>query len=267
MRSAWSEKELRDAITRNEIVIHYQPQFNLVTNKYGGLEALVRWQKGGTLISPDDFLPGFVRYELMHVFSLHLLHLVLSHIRSGVFQEAGVEKISINLSYNELSNPDFIDEMLRILKLYDVDPSMLVVELTESSNIDDLSFLSASIKKLKSIGVGVSLDDFCTGCSCLNHLRMLDVDAIKIDKSFIHNISESQKDYLIVQCLIDIARQLGVETVVEGVEYNNQKALIERFEPTWLQGYYLARPMAIEECLLFLQSHHADNNLYRMQIA
>ncbi|GAA3928880.1 EAL domain-containing protein [Litoribacillus peritrichatus] len=243
------QNQLKKAFLRNEFKVHYQAQFDIKSNKVAGFEALIRWQKKEGLLSPESFLKDVENSGLMPLVGMNVLNLVFQDIAHQKLQRLGITKVAINLSYQEISNERFVQHLLSLIQHFQIDPTLLTLELTESDKVQDLTSLNETIQRLRETGISFALDDFCTGCSCLSHLRALDIDYIKIDRSFITHIAESKKDYLIVQNLIAVTKALGIKSIIEGVENHQQLQLIRSMNADWVQGYLFSKPQAIEHYL------------------
>ncbi|MGM0414748.1 MAG: putative bifunctional diguanylate cyclase/phosphodiesterase [Bacillota bacterium] len=250
------EKELKQAIKNEEFELFYQPLFDLENDKITTLEALIRWKKpDGSYVSPVDFIPFAEETGL------------ITEIGSWVFKEACRQKrewlekglnsfsISINISAKELDAANFYDNLVKQLNNNNLDCSKMEIEITESDVMNNLNKNIKILEKLRSLGIKVSLDDFGTGYSSLNYLRKMPIDNIKIDRSFINNISTNQKERKILSSIIELSKIIGLDVTVEGIENKEQLQFIKDKKCDRAQGYLLARPAPAAEIENFLISN------------
>lgn len=245
--------DLSQALLRDEFVIHYQPQVNLLKNEILGLEALIRWQhpeKG--LISPGVFIPIAERKNLIDAIGDWVLKTVA--LQAKEWQDMGLAriKIAINLSAGQIRNLGISKKIKAITKDIGLDPKYIELEITESLAIEKSYLILKNLNEIQETGVSISIDDFGTEYSSLGRLKMLPVDQLKIDMQFIQAIEESEKDRAIVTTIIDLARKLNLAVIAEGVETAEQLAFLKEKECDYVQGYYFYKPMPkaeIEELL------------------
>jgi len=238
------ETELRNAIENDDLVVHYQPQVNLLTGRMIGGEALIRWQhptKG--LIMPMDFIPLAEESGLIVSLGEWILGKACHH--NKIWQDAGCEifPVSINLSarqFREIRLPDTISSMLEKTAL---PPHSLMLEITESNAMQDVDFTIETLQKLKNLGVKIALDDFGAGYSSLNYLRRFPVDLLKIDKSFVDEVPAEQDDASIIAAIVALARTLGLQVIAEGVEEKEQIDFLRSIQCNYIQGYFYSRPI------------------------
>lgn len=247
--------DLRSAINNEHLQLYFQPQIDLRNNTFSGVEALLRWhhpQRG--FISPEDFIPVAEQTGLIR----HLTYWVLDQAlaRCAAWRNHGrpVGSMSVNLSAYNLQDPDLYLEVARLLKKWGVPPYLLVLEITESSMMANPARAQATLEKLNDIGVQVAIDDFGTGFSSLSHLKQLPVDKLKIDKSFVIQMSEDEDDAMIVRSTIDLAHNLGLEVVAEGVESDEAMELLRELRCDAAQGYHISRPLSATELEQWLES-------------
>lgn len=244
--------ELRRAIEDGQFVLHYQPIADMQSGGIGGVEALVRWQhpRHG-LMMPDEFIPLAEHTGLIKPLTLYVLNQALRQCRT--WHQAGLElSVAVNLSVRSLQDEAFPDEIARLLHEHQVDPSWLELEITESAIVVDPIRALGVLGRLGVMGVGLSLDDFGTGYSSLAYLKRLPVSEIKIDKSFIINMALDDNDAVIVRSTIELARNLGLQVVAEGVETEEMWGLLSSLGCDLAQGYYLSRPIPAEDLTSWL---------------
>lgn len=242
------ENDLRGAIERNEIVVYYQPQEDLATGNLHGMEALVRWQHSSRgLIGPADFI-GLAE-DTGQIWEIGKWVLQQSCRQLKYWLDNGYEpaQLAVNLSSKQLQHPELIAEVGRILKETGLDAKYLELEITESVIMEKPEEVIGTLEQLKQMGVALAIDDFGTGYSSLNYLRRFPIDVIKIDRSFVSDITENQVDADIVNTIIALAHIMDVRVVAEGVETALQRELLKKQSCDVIQGYYLSKPIDAEE--------------------
>ena len=238
--------ELERALGSGELVVHYQPKADVQTGAITGVEALVRWEHPERgLLSPDAFVPIAERNGLIRGLMLYVL-------RTGLAEQArwadeGIDvPLAVNLSIANLLDADLPRDITTLLDELRVRPGNLKLEITESYLVTDPTLIHSNIQELCDHGVGLALDDFGTGYSSLTHLRRLPIDEIKIDRSFIEDLETDSDDAVIVQSTIDLAHNLNLCVVAEGVETERVWNKLRDFGCDQAQGYFLARPMCAQ---------------------
>ncbi|MES9945178.1 MAG: EAL domain-containing protein [Candidatus Thiodiazotropha sp.] len=236
--------ELRLAIQRNELQLFYQAQFN-VEKQLCGMEALVRWNHPTRgLVMPSDFIPLAEESSLILDVGDWVLHQALNQYKawSTRYAQSIGARIAVNVSAMQFRRPDFINKIERALGNTGADPCWLTLEMTESVLLEDFNDTVAKIETLKQLGVRFSIDDFGTGYSSLAYLKRLPIDEIKIDRSFVRDILYDPNDAALVEAIITLAKQIGLETVAEGVESQAVFEFLTRYNCHIYQGFHLARP-------------------------
>jgi len=243
--------ELRNAITRGEFELHYQPRVSLKLGVTVGAEALVRWRHPtGELIYPDQFIPAAEDSELMWPLTEVVLLTALQQWR--VWDRLGLDmQVSVNLSADNLRDRGLGRRVGELLDSQGVPASALTLEITESSLMADGAEKTLSV--LVEMGVGLAVDDFGTGYSSLAHLKRLTLTELKIDKSFVQTMDQDRDDAAIVQPTIDLGHNLGLVVVAEGVENERCLSMLESFGCDLAQGYLIGRPMPASEFLVWLE--------------
>ena len=240
------ENDLRRAIKNEEFVLHYQPIISLVTNKIKGFEVLVRWrhpEKG--LVSPDSFIPLAEDTGLIIPLGFWVLKeaCLQMSLWQGKFDGLIDWRVSVNISSKQLSMPDFVAQVESILTETKLDPHNLKLEITESSLVEDTEQTIAILQRLRASGIEFSLDDFGTGYSSLSYLHQFPFDTIKIDRSFVNSIGDNLEKLGIVRAIVTLARNLGMNTIAEGIETVNQLTKLKALKCEYGQGYYLSKPL------------------------
>jgi diguanylate cyclase (GGDEF)-like protein len=249
------EQELRDAIDRLELRLHFQPQFDLHSGRPSGAEVLMRWlhpERG--LIGPSDLISLAEESRLILPIGEWIVGQTAAYLRcweqTGLL--ADIRTVSVNLSPVQFRHPQLVETILRILAQQGVDPRLIALELTENVVMEDLKGSLKKMRQLKEAGVRLSLDDFGTGYSSLAYLKQLPLDELKIDRSFIRSIGHNQQDAAIVEAIVNLAQHLDLDAVAEGIETADQLAFLQRIYCRFGQGYYLQKPIDAGEFEAFL---------------
>jgi diguanylate cyclase (GGDEF)-like protein len=235
--------ELRQALDRGDLVVHYQPVATLETGQIIGVEALIRWHhpRHG-LLAPDEFIPMAEHTGLIRPLTDFVLRRALH--QSAAWTRAGLElTMAVNVSVRNLLDPELADKVESALGDAGVAPDVLRLEITESSIMADPEHTMGSLGRLSALGVTIAVDDFGTGYSSLAYLQRLPVDQVKIDKSFILNMSTHANDALIVGATVDLARSLGLTVLAEGVEDYSTWQRLRALGCDYAQGYLVSRPL------------------------
>ena len=243
------ERLLHFALENNEIYLNYQPQ---ISNKDEviGCEVLVRWNnKQLGQVPPDQFIPISEQTGMILELGSYILEESFKTLRAWNEKEINIQQLSINISMRQLLHNSFIDDVKRLTNKYLNKElcSKLVFEMTETSLAEDISQLILNINELKNLGIRFSMDDFGTGYSSLSYLRQIPIDELKIDKSFISEVGVSEDDRTMVKTILNIAKNLNLDIVAEGVETIEQKEFLLEEKCDILQGYYFSHPLSIED--------------------
>jgi diguanylate cyclase (GGDEF)-like protein/PAS domain S-box-containing protein len=243
------ENDLRRAIEEEEFVIHYQPMVDLQTGELWGMEALVRWdhpERG--LLEPSEFVPVAEQSGLVIPMGEQILREACFRAKEWQEETPRIPPLvmSVNLSASQLSHLDLAETVERILGETGLEGSCLILDVTETVYVKVLAANTAILARLRSLGVRFSIDDFGTGYSSLSYLRRLPADAIKIDRFFVKGLGEDLEDTAIVRMIIDLAHTLGLEVIAEGVESEEQAALLKEMGCDFAQGYHFAKPLPAE---------------------
>ncbi|HWO40270.1 MAG TPA: bifunctional diguanylate cyclase/phosphodiesterase [Candidatus Eisenbacteria bacterium] len=234
--------DLRQSIVEDQLFLVFQPKVNLRTGLLSGVESLVRWnhpQFG--LIEPDEFIPVAEQTGLITPLTLWVLHRSL--LQCGAWRRAGIElTVAVNLSMLNLPAPELPGQIAGLLRDTGIAARELELEITESAIMDDPERTLCTLQEIRRLGVRLAIDDFGTGYSSLAYLSRLPVTTIKIDKSFIQSLGSVKENTLIVRSIIDLAHNLGLNVVAEGVETAAAKEMLSRLECDEAQGYYFGHP-------------------------
>ena len=239
--------ELRQAIENNDLVLYYQPQIEIKTNKIVGVEALVRWQhQEHGLIPPDEFIPLAERTGLIRQLSVWVMKTALAQTEKWHESKLKLE-VAINISPVTLLDPDLPETITGHLASVNLEPHYVTIEITEGTIIKDPHLAMDILNRLSAMGIKISIDDFGTGYSSLAYLKKLPVTELKIDKSFVMDMVENENDAVIVKSTIDLAHNMGLKVVAEGVENQEIIEQLTNMNCDILQGYHFSRPLSITD--------------------
>lgn len=242
------QHSIRKALKQNEFTLHYQPIVDIQTGDIVAVEALLRWfhPKRGW-ISPATFIPIAEETNLIQPIGDWVLRNVCE--QSKKWKEKGLPhvQIGVNVSIKQFLQADLVKHIEHVLRTYDLDPFCLKLEITESMAMHHIDYVLAQLQSLKNLGLQLAVDDFGTGYSSLNYLKKLPVDIIKIDRSFVQDMVKHSYDLSIVRAVIQVAHSLQMKVVAEGVETEEQLAILKREGCDRAQGYYFSKPLATEQ--------------------
>lgn len=252
------------AYNNKEFHAYLQPKVSLHTGKVVGAEALVRWIKAdGTMVMPGKFIDIFERNGFITKVDFAILDQVMEYLRDALAQGEEVVPISVNFSRRHNEYADFVPNILKRLKDYKVPSDLLEVEVTESVFMSDLNKLTNNLETLRDRGVEISVDDFGSGYSSLNLLSKVAVDTVKLDKQFLDDTMNSEREetaLTIIKYLTKMLRHLGFKVLAEGVETSEQLEMLRLADCDIVQGYFYAKPMPIGEFRTFLQEFNERDN-------
>ncbi len=242
------EQNLRHALERQELELHYQPQMDLRQGRIVGVEALLRWRhpRYGLLL-PLEFVPLAEETGLIDMIGEWVLRTACRQARAWQRQGLPALRVAVNLSPRQFLRPGMANTVARILRETQLEPHRLDLEITESLLMKDVQGGIATMHALKAIGVKLSIDDFGTGYSSLNYLKQFPIDQLKIDKSFLHEIVTSQDDAAITLAMIAMAHSMRLTVIAEGVENETQLAFLRANQCDEIQGYHVSGPVPPDE--------------------
>jgi len=242
------EDELFQAYDNGYFELFLQSQLSSVDENFLGAEALIRWNHPTRgMILPNTFLPLAEEVGLLYKLDLYILERVLKLLKSYTKKGISCFKISVNISNALFMHQKFVDSVKGLAVEYRTEIAYVELELTENITMKNESYSKDVIQTLKSLGFKISIDDFGTGYSSLSHLKMLDIDELKIDKSFIDDISTNQTDKSIVKAIVEMSKALSLVSVAEGVESKEQLDILKEMGCNLIQGYYFSKPLSIED--------------------
>jgi diguanylate cyclase (GGDEF)-like protein/PAS domain S-box-containing protein len=253
------ESCLRDALNSNGFELYYQPQINIKNNKISGLEVLLRLKSSKLgFISPEEFIPIAEETGLILKIGEWVLNSSCKQCKEWIDKGYDFQKISINISPVQMKKKYFLEIVNKAISKNDLNPEFLELEITEGTLIESIEKNADLLNELISIGIKVSLDDFGKGYSSLNYLTALPINTLKIDKSFIDNINEDSRHKAIVNCIINLAKNLNYEVIAEGVEDGMQKGELYEMGCDCIQGYYYSKPLPKDEIEKFMLNNKFD---------
>lgn len=259
------DNDLHHALERQEFVIYYQPQINVLTGQVTQMEALLRWQHPRLgLISPQTFIKLAEDNGMILPIGEWVLQTACTQNR--IWHEMGLEplRIAVNLSARQFQQVDLVQRVAQILHEVGLEPRYLELEITETAVMRDVEFTTAMLKDFRAMGVRIAMDDFGTGYSSLSYLKTFPLHTLKIDRSFIQDLAQNPEDDAITRAIITLAMGLNLTVVAEGVETSEQMGLLRSLRCTEMQGYWFSKPLDPEAATEFLQHHRTAINLNRM---
>ncbi len=250
------ETGLREAVSRNELSLHYQAKVDIHSGRIRGVEALMRWShpEFGE-VSPVQFIP--IAEESGLIVPLGLWALRRACAQAVAWLKDGLPPLSmaVNLSPRQFLDPHLVDSIRRTLEETGMPPTLLELEITESVMLHDIESAVAKLTAIRSLGVRLSVDDFGTGYSSLSQLKRFPIDSLKIDRSFIRGIPTDKDDMAITEAILALGKTLGVTIVAEGVETIEQQTFLQRHACHEMQGFYFSRPIPAEQFATFYRAH------------
>ncbi|MEN8183341.1 MAG: EAL domain-containing protein [Myxococcota bacterium] len=257
-RRAALETRLRAALDDGQFRVHYQPQFDLRRGRVVGVEALVRWQHPDLgLLPPADFLPAAEEAGLIVPVGEWVLRTACQEVAGWQERHSGF-RLSVNVASQQFQDPGFADVVHHALQHSGLLPDLLELEITEGSLVRNVGVMAQTLRELKQVGVSLSIDDFGTGYSALSYLKNLPIDSIKIDQSFVRNLTTDPADATLTETIIRMAQGLNLMTIAEGVETSGQLLLLGSYGCQRMQGYLFGKPMEAGPLLRSLRQPAVD---------
>ena len=247
------ESALHKAIERNELVLHYQPKIDVRSARMVGAEALMRWQRGGTLVAPGDFIPLAEETGLIVPLSEWALREAARQAKVWQVNFGFADSIAVNLPNRMFERTDLVEHIHECVSTYGVPHRAIQLEITETGLMKDLQNVIPSLHRLTEIGVEISIDDFGTGYSSLAYLTTLPISELKIDRSFVRDLGITPQSSAVVTAIIALARSLGLRVIAEGVENLRQMEVLHRLGCGVMQGFLFSRPIPPDELERWLQ--------------
>jgi diguanylate cyclase (GGDEF)-like protein len=250
--------ELRDAISENQLMLEYQPMVDFKTGNVFCVEALVRWRHPEYgIIPPEEFIPTAEQTGAIRPMTLWVIDKALEQTANWTRNGINLH-ISVNLSVRSLQDRALPGQVQKLVDRHNVDPKHVILEITESAIMSDPLSARRVMRRLSNMGFQLSIDDFGTGYSSLAYLKQLPVDEIKIDKSFVTQMDQDENDAVIVRATIDLAHNLGLKVVAEGVESSDVWDLLEMLGCDTAQGFYIRKPLTSQELTKWMRSRECS---------
>jgi EAL domain-containing protein (putative c-di-GMP-specific phosphodiesterase class I) len=258
------EVDLRRAIKQEEFILHYQPKVNLNTGEITGVEVLIRWNHPPRgILLPGTFLSIAEDCGVIVLLGKWVLENACLQARSWIDQGHLPMPVAINISALEFRNVNFARQVKEVLERTGLEPHYLELELTESVLMKDVQSSASILRELKEIGVRIAIDDFGTGYSSLNYLKQFPIDVLKIDQTFVHDISSGNGNDIIVNAVINMGISLNQKVVAEGIETNEQLAFLSERDCHEGQGFLLSKPLsAVDLEQVFVRGAFLHSSFY-----
>lgn len=250
------ESDLRRALSRHEFLLNYQPIVSLKQERIVGFEALIRWQHPERgLIPPSDFIPLAEETGLIMAIDQWALHTACQQMQQWQAQFPGFAPltISVNLSTKHFVQPELVEQVKQTLHATGLAAQALKLEITENTLMSNAEVATTTLKQLRSLGVQISMDDFGTGYSSLSYLHRFPIDTLKIDRSFVMDLEQTNENAKITQAIIMLARSLNLDVIAEGIETSVQLMLLKAMGCEYGQGYLFSKPLSSEAATIFLR--------------
>ena len=244
-------RDLRRALDLKQLELYYQPKIHAPTGEITGAEALLRWNHPTRgMISPGVFIPIAERYGLILALGSWVIDEACRQAR--VWRDQGIRmRVAINLSVHQLRQSDLCEQIRAALQKHQINPDLITCEITESSAMEDVETTIRILRDLDQVGMHISIDDFGTGHSSLSYLRILPVDELKIDRSFVLDLEISEDARKVASAVVNLAKALNLKVVAEGVETEGQNRILREFGCDQLQGFLFAKPMSAKALALW----------------
>jgi len=261
------EAELRGAIENGHICAHYQPQQSVASGEVAGVEALARWTRpDGSTVPPSDFIPLSEEMGISDLLFESIMRSVCADVGSWREKVDWKVPVSINLSAHQLRNRDLVSLVKGILQSTNVDKKLINLELTETALLEDLTVAQPLLDDLSAFGVGIHIDDFGTGFSSLSYLAKLPVQTLKIDQDFVAQLSDSEANSRVIEAIVALGKAMKLEVIAEGVETEQQYAIVRRLGCDLVQGYFIARPMPADQLLTWIEGYEDTQSIKKKSI-
>jgi len=241
------KEDILNSINNNEFIIYLQPKFDTITENVVGAEALIRKQINGNIVMPDRFIPKYEKTGDITTLDMYVLSEICKLQNKWKSLQLHSIPISINESRHHLKNKHHFEELKDIVTKYHADTNLIELEMTETTIVEDILLAKKAAETVKELGFIVSMDDFGTGYSSFNILKDIEIDILKIDKTFFDNLEKNTRAQIIIETIINMCKKLKIKTVAEGIETKGQLEFLKNIKCDMIQGYYFSKPLPIEE--------------------
>ena len=254
---------VKEAMQNHELKVYYQPQYDAITNKLVGAEALVRWvQPDGSTIMPGSFIPLLEEDNTIVELDWYMLREVCAFLKRQMDEKIHSVTVAVNFSRKHIYEEDFVERLCTTVSEYNVQRRMIEVEITESAFVDQSEKIAEWIEKIRAAGFRVAIDDFGSGLSSLSFVKDISVDVLKIDKSLLSRNCEDEKERIVLESIFNFAHRLKLTTVAEGVETREQLGFLRTCSCKVIQGFLFAKPMPEQD---FSEICKKDENVGEME--
>lgn len=241
------EADYQQGMQNKEFDVYLQPKFDTRSEHIVGAEALIRRNKNGKQILPQEFIPIYEKTGVITKLDMWVLEQVCKTINKWKKRNYVLFPISVNESRRHLYHKKHIKELEKIIQDYQIPANYIELEMTESAVVHNIQVAKEAEKKVHKLGFVVAMDDFGTGYSSFHMLRQIEIDVLKIDKKFSDAVLEDERGKIILESIIQMAKRLKIRTVAEGIETKEQVEYLKKIGCDWIQGYYFAKPMPISK--------------------
>lgn len=256
-------KEVFSAMNQHEIKVYYQPQYDAITTKLVGAEALARWIKeDGRIVMPGDFIPLLEQGQDIIEFDWYILEEVCKFVKRQMDENIHPVTMSVNFSRRHVYEDNFVERLCSVVDAYGVPHRKIEVEITESAFIDQEEKIAGWIDRIRELGFKVAIDDFGSGLSSLSFVKDISVDVLKIDKSLLSRNCEDEKERIVLESILNFAHRLKLTTVAEGVETREQIAFLRTCSCKIIQGFLFGKPMSEED---YMEISKTDMEMEEME--
>lgn len=247
MKKTKIKKDFEEGLKKNEFKIFMQPKFDIKTEKIVGAEALIRREKNNRLIMPNEFIKEYEEIGIITKLDMFVLESICKKLKKWKEKKYNLIPISINESRKVLYDKNHINDLKNMIDKYNINPNLIELELTETAVVEDIEKAKQAEKDVHKLGFIVSMDDFGVGYSSFYMLKNINIDILKIDKTFSDEVLEDDRGKIIIETIIEMAKKLKIKTVAEGIEKKEQIEYLKKIGCDMVQGYYYEKPIKIKE--------------------
>lgn len=248
------ESEIRRSLRKEDFVLHFQPRIDICNNRIIGVEALVRWEhpvRG--LLAPAAFIRIAEESGLIVPLGYWIIHSACKYLNELSSKGLDHVQIAVNVAFKQFQDKNFVRTVANIIQKHDITPGRLEFELTETTMMIEGSAVDQSLRELSDLGIAISLDDFGTGYSSFAHIQRLPISALKVDRSFVNGVCQSEDDATIVKAIISLAHSLNMHVIAEGAETADQVEFLRQHQCDQVQGYFFSRPISYGNLMVLLE--------------